>query len=85
MPRGKKQQGRKGKGLWVTLSPSISGVPTVDNELGIVCLFAVGVKSHSRVPSYSDSRVTKHLPVLKYENGALRYRVLSLSTAAKQI
>lgn len=52
MPQGKKQQGRKGKGLWVILSPGIRGVPTVDNELGIVCSFAVGVRTHTRVPDF---------------------------------
>lgn len=34
-PQGRKQQGRKGKGLWVILYPSIRGMHTVDNELGI--------------------------------------------------
>lgn len=42
----KKQQGRKGKGLWVILFP---GMHTVDNELGIVCLFAVGVRARTCV------------------------------------
>lgn len=43
VPQGKKQQG---KGLWVIPSPGIRGVPTDDNELGFVCFFSAGVKSH---------------------------------------
>lgn len=51
-PQGKKQQGRKGKGLWVILSPGIRGVCIVDNKLGIGCLFAVGVKTHTFVSGF---------------------------------
>lgn len=52
VPQGKKQQGRKGKGLWVILSPGIRGVRTVDNKRGIGCLFAVGVKTRTCVSDF---------------------------------
>lgn len=55
VPQGEKQQCRKGKGLWVILSPGIRGVSAVDNELGIVCLFAGGVRTHTFVPVFWSS------------------------------
>lgn len=52
VPQGKIQQGREGKGLLAILSPGIRGVPPVDNELWIVCLFAVSVETCTFVSGF---------------------------------